>query len=291
MRKLILISIAPLLFCVNLLAQDVLIYYDGEAVLTEVLRIDDEFVYHRGISSNEQTPLGIVDVLLSENHPLRRPWSFSLGIGITGLGTAGAWNKILSQNNFDGAVSSWFGGSLRYPKNSAYLDLDLGLDYRYHAMRSWGWKLQWFNSGTIEGYDKSTHSFGYLEIPYNQRSILVQHRWFFDQNGGTNAYIGPSLHQISYSYQGRPNDPSPTYKSAKLGVTGGLQVTLVERHNAFVRLGFEFALVPSLTTEIHHMTGTVLHESGPNRVYLPALVSDDLRLSAFSVRIVSGLKK
>ncbi len=291
MRKLMLISIVPILFCVNVLAQDVLLYYDGEAVLTEVLRVDEEYVYHRGITGNEQTPLGIVDVLLTENHPLRRPWSFSLGLGFTGVGTAGSWDALLSRHAFDADVASWFGGTINYPKKDLGIEMDLGLDYRYHAHKGWGWKLQWFNSGSIRGYDQSAYNFGQLEIPFSQRSVLVYHRWYLATDSGTNFYLGPSLHQVSYAYEGRLYDPSPSYERTRMGATGGLQLGIMERQKAFVRLGLEFALVPPLQTEPFRMSGVIYHEDGPVRGYYTALPADDIRLSAFSVRLVYGFKK
>ena len=221
-----------------------------------------------------------------------RPWSISLFYGRTIGGPAAKWEGVLKENDFNDYRSNWFwSGITTYPQSSEKIDWQLRLDYRYRPKRAYGLMLHQSNSGTITGYNEEPFN-STLKIHYGMLGMGVYHQWFFGSKNNFNVYAGPMLNRTNFSFETvlLPVSSPASFDAWKLGLTTGLQLSLIERERIYLRVNPEYRYLQVLQSGplsilVYEYDLGVQSES--MQLAIPA---EETSLSSFSLGIVLGLR-
>jgi hypothetical protein len=277
--------------------QDTIVLANGEYLYTRVVRTNQNYVVYRSDGSKERLPFDQVDVRLGDDFFYRKPWSLSLQFGSTFIGSEGFWKDVLIDNGFNYAYRGGTFSSpstedkLSGPVTTSRLDYQLQVNYRYRPQRSFGASFYEGNAGTAAGYNANSFLQNRLAITYATMGLSVYHQWFLEPKNRISLYLGPSFNHNELTF--REFNNYQNRQGWKLGIKGGLQLSLIETPHAYFRFNIEYTHMPlQETMPFNIMVASYLPEGG-GQVYtetVTAIPALEVRSNFLSMGMMVGYR-
>jgi hypothetical protein len=307
-KNFFLVFLAGLLLT-TLNSQDTLLFVDGQQLVTDITKIDRRYVFYTGDTAVERVNRSEVEVRFGEDYLYRRPWSISLTLESTLLGSGQEWKNLLADHGFGYLYTTarhrelenygfecnadWCRGVREeYPqRRPSSINFQLRMLHRYRPQRAYGLSLYAANSGSVTGYNASPYGFGFLNLSYGQWGMSTYHQWFLGQDDQLGVYVGPNLQLVQVNFDpGSREYPSRRDRSWQAGLTLGTQLTLLERVRHYMRLNLQYNLVSPLQVGQYQLEGTITDDDG-TRTELVTLIPDaEIGLNSFAVGLVVGVR-
>jgi hypothetical protein len=223
---------------------------------------------------------------------IHKPWSISLFYGRTIGDPAAKWEGVLKENDFNDYASSLFSWRrTAYPQYRRKIDWQLRLDYRYLPNRAYGLMLHQSSSGTVTGYNEEPFNSS-LKIHYGMLGMGVYHQWFFGSKNNFNVYAGPMLNRTKLSFETilLPTSSPSSFDAWKLGLTTGLQVSLIEQEKIYLRVNPEYRYLQALQSgSLSILVNEYDHGVKSESMQL-AIPAEETSFSSFSLSIALGFR-